>query len=134
MSTRDELGPVSGLGAAFLARDLAAALDWFVPDDDIGYVGSEEGESADGRVEVTRLLAALFARPVVYGWSLKDAVVHNRAGVAYVVADAVGEQHGPAGFETYPYRVSGLVEPVGARWRWRVCQGSEPTPASDPAA
>lgn len=122
---------VDRLGAAFHAKDVAAALACFVDDEDISYVGSEQGESAHGRAAVATLLGDLFARAESYSWRTRDLIVH-RAGPgagagAFVVADADGTEDGPAGTESFPYRVSGLLEPVAGGWRWRAVQGSEPT-------
>ena len=50
------------LGAAFAARDVAAALACFVTDDDIGYAGSERTENAAGRAAVEALLTRVFAK------------------------------------------------------------------------
>lgn len=122
------LDPVDGLSAAFGARDLTAALDWFVPDDDISYIGSEDGERADGRQAVTQLLGTLFARPAAYSWTVRHSTVHRHDDVAFVLVEAAGRERREDGVDTFPYRVSGLIEQgAGGRWLWRACQGSEPT-------
>ena len=62
-------GPIEAvreLSAAFAARDLAAALQCFVPGDDVGYAGSELAERADGRDALTVLLAGVFQRDEAY--------------------------------------------------------------------
>jgi hypothetical protein len=54
--------------------------------------------------------------------------VHRYGDRAYVFAEADGEARTDAGeTETFPYRVSGMVELIGGRWLWRHCQGGEPT-------
>jgi ketosteroid isomerase-like protein len=116
------------LSAAFAARDVDAALDCFVLDDHIGYAGSEQAETATGRGAVSALLAAVFARAEAYSWQVTAARVHMYGGCAYLFAEADGLARTDAG-ETvpFPYRVSGMLEEDGGRWRWRHCQGGEPT-------
>jgi ketosteroid isomerase-like protein len=115
------------LSAAFAARDLAAALDCFVSDDDIGYVGSEYGENAAGRAAVTALLTKIFARPEAYSWRLTTVSVREYAGVAYLAAEADGFVHPDGGGNVaFPYRLSGILEEHAGRWRWRHCHGCEP--------
>jgi ketosteroid isomerase-like protein len=124
-------GPIEAvreLSAAFAARDLAAALQCFVPGDDVGYAGSELAERADGRDALTALLAGVFQRDEAYAWTPVTTTVHEYGDGAYVFAEAEGVARGDAGDEeTFPYRVSGMVERVGDRWLWRHCQGGEPT-------
>jgi hypothetical protein len=120
---------VDRLGAAFRAKEVAAALACFVDDDEITYVGSEEGEAAHGRAAVATLLGELFSRIESYSWETRNVIVHRFGVGAYVVADADGVEQGPSGTEPFPYRVSGLLELVDGDWRWRAVQGSEPTRA-----
>jgi ketosteroid isomerase-like protein len=116
------------LSAAFAARDLAAALACFVPDDDIGYAGSEKAEQATGRDGVTALLTTVFARDEAYSWQVTTALVREYGPAAYLYAQADGLVHTDAG-ETVPfaYRISGVLEPLAGQWRWRHCYGCEPT-------
>jgi SnoaL-like domain len=116
------------LSAAFAARDVDAALDCFVPADNIGYAGSERAESAFGRAAVSVLFKDVFARDEAYSWRVTEARVHAYDGCAYLFAEADGVVRTDAG-ETvpFPYRISGLLEVAGGRWRWRHCQGAEPT-------
>jgi hypothetical protein len=119
---------VDRLGAAFAARDVDAALGCFVPDDHIAYVGSEAGERAEGRAGVTALFAALFARPEAYTWRAREVCARRYDGAVFLLAEADGVAMSDSGErEAFGYRVSGVVELVNGVWRWRVCQGSEPT-------
>jgi hypothetical protein len=119
---------VADLSDAFAARDLGEALACFVPGDEIGYAGSERAETAAGRDALTALLGDVFLRPEAYAWTATAATVHEYGTSAYVFAEAEGLVRTDAGeTETFPYRVSGVVELVGGRWRWRHCQGGEPT-------
>ena len=118
---------VRDLSDAFAARDLAAALACFVPGDDVGYAGSELAETAAGRAALTTLLGEVFRRPEAYAWAPASATVHRNGSSAYVFAEADGLVRADTGEnESFPYRVSGLVELVDGRWRWRHCQGGEP--------
>ena len=124
-------GPVEAvrdLSDAFAARDLNAALDCFAPGDDVGYAGSERAETAAGRDALTALLGDVFRRPEAYAWTATDSTVHQYGRTAYVFAEADGLVRTDEGeTESFPYRVSGMVELVGDRWLWRHCQGGEPT-------
>src|SRR5690349_22609094 len=122
------LAAVGALSAAFAARDVGAALDCFVPGDDVGYAGSELAESATGRAALAALLGEVFGRDEAYSWTVRSATVRECGRAAYVFAEAEGVVRPDAGAaEVFGYRVSGLVELVGDRWLWRHCQGAEPT-------
>ena len=116
------------LSAAFAARDVDAALDCFVGDDDMAYVGSERAETAAGRTAVRALLTAVFARDEAYSWRVTEARVHGRGGFVYLFAEADGIARADAGeVVPFPYRISGVLEESGSQWRWRHCQGAEPS-------
>jgi len=134
---RGALQAARRLADAFRARDLHAAMDCFVPDDDIAYVGSEPAESASGRAAVAALLTELFARPEAYAWDVRDASVFVKERVAYLSCEATGYVATAAGDEqSFPYRLSGLLEHTQSGWLWRACHGCEPSSAvsSHPAA
>jgi ketosteroid isomerase-like protein len=116
------------LSAAFAARDLDAALACFVVGDDIGYAGSEQGETASGRDAVSALLEAVFARDEAYSWRVTEARVYVYGRGAYLFAEADGSIRTDAGkTAAFPYRISGVLECDGGPWRWRHCHGGEPT-------
>jgi hypothetical protein len=124
----EPIDAVRDLSDAFAARDLGAALACFVPGDDIGYTGSERGETATGRDALTALLGRVFLRDEAYAWTVTGATVHRYGAHAYVLAEADGLVRADSGDQDeFAYRVSGMVELVGGRWRWRQCQGSEPS-------
>ena len=124
----DAMAAVDRLGAAFAARDLAAALECFAPGADIEYAGSEAGERAEGRTAVAALFGALFARSEAYSWRAREASLRRYADCAYVLVEADGVAQTDAGpREEFAYRLSGVLEAVDGEWRWRVCQGSEPS-------
>ncbi len=119
---------VQELSDAFAARDLDAALACFAPGDDVGYAGSEQAETATGRPALTALLTGVFSRDEAYSWAATAVKVHELGHAAYVFAEAEGSVRTDAGaLDTFPYRVSGVVERVGGRWVWRHCHGCEPS-------
>jgi len=124
-------GPIQAvldLSEAFSGRDLDAALGCFVPDDEIGYAGSERDETATDRGGVAALIGKLFAREESYSWHPTTVTIHQYGPTAYVFAEADGQvRHDDGTEESFSYRLSGLVELVDNRWLWRHCQGSEPT-------
>jgi ketosteroid isomerase-like protein len=116
------------LSAAFAARDVVAALACFVPDDDIGYAGSENAEDAAGRAAVEALFKNLFARDEAYSWQVTNALVREYGNGAYLFAEADGLVHTDAGdTDPFAYRISGVLESLGGQWKWRHCHGCEPT-------
>jgi hypothetical protein len=124
-------GPIQAvhdLSEAFGARDLDAALRCFVPDDEIGYAGSERDETANDRGAVAALLGKLFAREESYSWQPTTVVIHQYGPTAYVFAEADGLlRRDDETEEFFAYRLGGLLELVDNRWLWRHCQGGEPT-------
>jgi ketosteroid isomerase-like protein len=125
------MGPIQAvhdLSDAFAARDLDAALSCFVADDEIGYAGSERDETANDRHALIALLGKVFTRDEAYSWQTSTVTIHRYGPTAYVFAEADGVAHPDQGEpETFPYRVSGIVELMDGKWLWRHCVGSEPT-------
>jgi hypothetical protein len=128
------IGPIQAvwdLSDAFATRDLDAALACFVPDDEIGYAGSEDGETATDRAALTELLSVLFKRDETLSWEAATVTVHQYGTTAYLFADALGAALPDEG--SFAYRGSGLLEIINGRWLWRHCHGYRPAPAgSDP--
>jgi uncharacterized protein (TIGR02246 family) len=136
--SRDEIAAaIDRLGDAFATGEPDRVLSQFVPDDAVMYAGSEPGELAVGRPALRALLTTLFARDERYRWRCGHPHVVETAHGVFVIADAtltvhpVGEDpaatRGSAA-ESFPYRVSGLLENSRGSWRWRACHGSEPAP------
>jgi hypothetical protein len=124
------LASVRRLSDAFAARDVTAALACFVTADDISYVGSEQGERAQGREAVAGLFGSLFARAETYSWQVREFVAHHGTGCAYLMVEAEGLAVGDCGDrEEFPYRLCGLLEPSGGGWAWRACHASVPEPS-----
>jgi ketosteroid isomerase-like protein len=123
------LRAASMLAEAFRRRDLQAALNCFVADGNISYVGSEPGERADGTGALTALLTALFNRPEAYSWNVHTATIHAADSFAYVSCEATGHLHPDAGHhQSFPYRLSGLLQQTDSGWKWRACHACEPCP------
>jgi len=123
------LSAADRLSAAFAARDVDAALDCFMPGEDIGYAGSERAETAVGRDAVSVLLTTVFARDEAYSWRVTAPRVHAYGAAVYLFAEADGVVRTDAGATVpFPYRISGVLEDDGGRWQWRHCQGAEPSP------
>jgi hypothetical protein len=133
MTPAEAAAVVDALGQAFLAGDVPGVLSQFCADDPVVYAGSEAGELAVGRANLGALLADLFARGERYSWFTDTATVVPCGTAVAVLADVTLLVHpwadgtlGPVS-DRVPYRVSGALEPAGDGWRWRLCQGSEPT-------
>jgi SnoaL-like domain len=124
---------VDDLGRAFEAGDPDAVLGEFCEDGPVLYAGSEAGELAAGHEGLRSLLADLFAREERYSWVCHRLHVVPCGSAASVLADVTllvrPYVRGRLGAvtEEVPYRISGALERVGDSWRWRLCQGSEPT-------
>lgn len=135
MTEEEAVRLVDGLGEAFASGDPDAVLSRFADDGEVMYVGSEPGESAVGRPALRVLLSDLFARDERYVWRCESVQVARSRTCVSVVADArlfvlpVGAPATSAGTESFPYRVGGTLEPSPSGWRWRYCQGSEPSTA-----
>ena len=126
---------VEDLGRAFEAGDADAVLDLFCENGPVLYAGSEAGELAAGHEGLLSLLADLFARDERYSWACEQVHVVPCGSAASLLADVTlsvrpyAEGRLGAVSEEVPYRISGSLEREGDSWRWRLCQGSEPTAA-----
>jgi uncharacterized protein (TIGR02246 family) len=140
--THDEIAAaVNRLGDAFAAGDPDQVLSQFAPDDEVMYAGSEPDEVAAGRPALRALLTEVFGRDERYHWSCTHAYAVETAQGVFVLADATLTVHtaGPDGApaktpatESFPYRISGLLEHHQGHWRWRACHGSEPACQDSP--
>jgi len=134
MTESEAADAVDALGAAFLSGDPDTVLDHFASTGDVVYAGSESGEVAVGKHAIRSLLEALFSRDERYSWRTTSLSAGGNHDTLYLVADAdlfvhptvPGARVYPTS-EQLPYRISGVLERERAGWRWRLCQGSEPT-------
>ena len=120
------------LTRAFAQRDVHALLESCA--DDITYVGSEDGEHATGRAEVTELLTEVFARPEAYIFTWLPALIGHQSQTAWLLAHGHGTVRPdlPAPDSQYPevfsYRLSGVLRHESQGWRWVLIHAAEPTP------
>lgn len=132
MTASDVAAAVDGLGTAFLTGDPDTVLDCFASIGEVVYAGSEPGEVAVGREAIRTLLEGLFARAERYSWRTTSVSSAGTPDSRYVVVDAdlfvhpVTDAAVEPAVETFPYRISGVLERETAGWRWRLCHGSEP--------
>jgi ketosteroid isomerase-like protein len=112
------------LGQLMFARDPDMANE-FTPDALL--VGSEPGEIARGSQEINALFAGIHVRPYrqTWRWDLIDCTAEGDVGWLFaegyvVVDDGIEERR-------VPYRLSGVLQLSGDRWRWRLFHGSEPS-------
>ena len=131
---------VDRLGSRFRQADVDAVLAEFAPTGEVVYAGSEHGEVAVGRAALRALLVGLLDREERYSWRAGEVHEVVTEDSIHLVAEAELTVHVPdeaTGWrpeQRVPYRLSGVLErvpgPGPTVWRWRLCQGSEPVPAS----
>jgi MFS family permease len=123
------------LTRAFAERDVHALLECC--SDEISYAGSEDGEQATGRADVTELLTEVFGRPEAYVFTWRPALIGVEGEAAWLLArgtgtvrpdDPVADSQHP---ETFEYRLSGVLRRENSSWRWVLVHGGEPTAAVD---
>ena len=123
---------VEDLGNAFATGDVESVIERFADEGEVTYAGSERGEIAVGLPALRLLLAEVFSRGERYSWRCDSVQVTPCAAGFAVLADATlfvdpwPRRVTRPVRESFPYRVSGLLEVSDGGWRWRVCQGSEP--------
>lgn len=124
---------VDALGAAFLSGDPDTVLQHFASTGEVIYAGSEPGEVAAGRAQLRALLQQLFDRDERYTWHTTSVTTVGGDHLLYLVAEATLRVHrhrdgvtARQPTELIPYRIIGVLEREPERWRWRMCQGSEP--------
>jgi uncharacterized protein (TIGR02246 family) len=118
------------LNQGFLRRDVERVLDLFVPDAELVFIGSEDGETATGATQLRSLLETLFARPETYRWSWDQLRFRVNDSVAWLATEAVLTVEGPERLEL-PYRMTLTLERRRGRWLIMHYHGSEPTANSD---
>jgi ketosteroid isomerase-like protein len=114
-----------------LARRDTAVVDEFVAADDTLLIGPMADERARGIVQIADYFQQLFANAETISFAWREVDVSVRGDVAWLHAEGQIIRRTDAGEERRPYRLAAVLEPHGARWRWRLFQGSEP--ASPPA-
>lgn len=110
--------------------DLLAARDFaFVDEFDPAsalLIGSEVGEVAASRDEITNLLASVYALPVRVGWEWDEVVADGIGDVIWIYAEGRLAMAADSDVERKPYRMTGILQRSNDRWLWRIFHGSEP--------
>lgn len=106
-------------------RDMAVADEFFDADDTL-LVGSGPAETARGRAELEAHFARLFARPETLAFAWRHVEVSVRGTVAWLYAEGEAVLHGDTADRREPYRLTGVFELHGGRWKWRLYNGSRP--------
>jgi len=99
-------------------RDVDGAVALF--HDDGVLFGSEREENAVGRDELRAFFARLFEWPGTYGWSEWDPLLTGGSGsiVWFVAPATLVVRDDSNNDESFPYRVSGVLERAGdGQWR-----------------
>jgi hypothetical protein len=113
-----------------LSRRDAAIVDEFVAADDTLMLGARAGERSQGIAQIAEAYRALFEGPDTISFAWREVDVSVRAGVAWIHAEGqIILNKGEAGEQRFPYRLAGVLEPHGGRWKWRLFQGSQPVEA-----
>jgi ketosteroid isomerase-like protein len=134
---REVVDALAQLTRAFARRDADALLTSCT--DDVTYLGSEDGEQATGRVEVSELLATVFARSEAYIFNWHRALIGTEGRTAWLLANGTGTVRPDASPdsqnpETFTYRLSGVLRQEGERWCWVLIHAGEPTPPAEMSA
>lgn len=120
---------LDALSAAFATKDTEGLLRLFSTTATVTYAGSESGEKATGPAELRLLLSDLLGRPMSYSFDFDDITFSEHNRLVWLLADGNCTQTGAdGGTEAFPYRLTGVLAHEGARWRWLMLAGSEPTP------
>jgi ketosteroid isomerase-like protein len=109
-----------------LGRRDIGIVDEFVAADDTLMVGAYAGERAEGIAQIAEAFQRLFDRADTASFSWREVDVAVRGDVAWLHADGQVVMKGEDGERRSPYRLAGVLEPHGGRWKWRLFQGSQP--------
>ena len=113
-------------------NDLLAKRDMAIVEEfstDVQFSGSEPGERAQGREELTAFFEGLYGLSVTLAFSWRAVNVEVRGDVAWLYAEGDFLLRGDAGETRKPYRASGVLELIAGQWRWRMFHGSQPASA-----
>ena len=101
-------------------------LEEFASGDDVLLIGSDDGEIARGPQEIKRFFDRIFAGSSTFSWEWSRIHVSEAGNIAWFFADGQVIVDSPEGQAKAPYRITGVLEKIGDRWRWRHYHGSEP--------
>jgi ketosteroid isomerase-like protein len=113
------------LNSLMSQRDPAIAEEFLASDETL-LIGSAAAESARGREEIAAHWADVFARPETLAFSWRRVEVSVRGAVAWLYAEGELVRRHDEGETREPYRLSGVLEPHGGKWLWRLFHGSRP--------
>jgi ketosteroid isomerase-like protein len=109
-----------------LSRRDSAVLEEFAAGDDTLLIGAHAGERARGVAQIADFFQELFARPETLSYAWREVDVSVRGEVAWLHAEGHIIRKTERGEERRPYRLAGVLEPHGGRWKWRLFQGAQP--------
>jgi ketosteroid isomerase-like protein len=109
-----------------LSRRDIAVVDEFVAADDTLMVGASMAERARGIAQIADAFQELFARPETLSYAWREVDVSVRGDVAWLHAEGHVILTKDGREERRPYRLAGVLEPHGGRWKWRLFQGAQP--------
>jgi hypothetical protein len=120
------LARLARLGELMFARDPAVVDELWT---EAGFVlyGSEVGEVARTRAELTHLFDELYARPFRIRWLWDNPAVSLAGDVAWLATECQLELTYPDRVERLPYRITAVFQRIAGQWRWRLYSGSEPS-------
>lgn len=110
---------------SLLAKRDRAIVDEFVAADDTLMIGAQAGDRAQGIAQIAEAYRKLFERPEILSFAWREVDVSVRADVAWIHAEGQIILKGESGEERFPYRLAGVLELHGGRWKWRLFQGSQ---------
>ena len=90
------------------------------------FVGSEPGELARGRDELTQLFGAMFQSPATVQFEWASVEANSTGDTAWFYAEGTVVIVAPDREQRRPYALTGVIEKGRQGWRWRLFHGSEP--------
>ena len=120
------LARLDRLGELVFARD-PKVVDELWTDAGFTLYGSEVGEVAHTRAEVTHLFNELYARPFRIRWLWNNRQVSIAGDMAWLATDCRLQLTYPDRVEHLPYRITAVFQWIAGQWRWRLYSGAEPS-------
>jgi hypothetical protein len=116
------------LNTLLAARD-PALIGEFAKGDETILAGSTAQSMARGRAEIEAQIGKLYAGPetIAFSWRQVEVVVRGTLAILHAEGEAVFKSG--AGERRVPYRLTGVLEPDGGKWKWRLFHGSQPAAA-----
>ncbi len=111
---------------SLLSRRDTAVVDEFVAADDTLMIGAQAGDRAQGLAQIAESWRKFLEGPQSASFAWREVDVAVRGDVAWLHADGQLILKGEGGEQRHPYRLAGVLEPHGGRWKWRLFQGSQP--------